>query len=319
MVDIEAGGPIDTITATEVTWKDGSIALADLLSAHALDAPPRLVLDAYPRKKAGKNARKHAEQQVACATFEQAKSAAAAVNKALRPAADPAKKILVLINPFGGGGIAPSRWKKLDALVAPAGLTLEVIETTHAGHARELMATLPIGDYHAICTVSGDGLVYEVINGLLSRDDGREAVQKLPLSPAPGGTGNGLFASICHKAGEPIDIIGAAFLLVKGKPAPLDLWEYVRPATSEVRRASKQAQAKNASSNNPLLFFLLCAGSRASFGLVDALLVVGYHLGCGPRVGGTPLGGAATADALCALAHLLPTQIQRDAQIPRRG
>ena len=117
MVDIEAGGPIDTITATEVTWKDGSIALADLLSAHALDAPPRLVLDAYPRKKAGKNARKHAEQQVACATFEQAKSAAAAVNKALRPAADPAKKILVLINPFGGGGIAPSRWKKLHALV----------------------------------------------------------------------------------------------------------------------------------------------------------------------------------------------------------
>jgi len=140
----------------------------------------------------------------------------------------------VLINPFGGGGVAPSRWKKLHALVKPAGLTLEVIDTTHASHARELMATLPIDDYHAICTVSGDGLVYEVINGLLSRDDGREAVQKLPLSPAPGGTGNGLFASICHKAGEPIDIIGAAFLLVKGKPTPLDLWEYVRPATAEV-------------------------------------------------------------------------------------
>ena len=54
MVDIEAGGPIDTITATEVTWKDGSIALrsygsmsyAGLLSfiyAEMKENDPRLV------------------------------------------------------------------------------------------------------------------------------------------------------------------------------------------------------------------------------------------------------------------------------------
>ena len=139
--------------------------------------------------------------------------------------------MLVLVNPFSGRGKAPSVWRRLHALLEPTGIKFEVIETKHAGHAREMMRTIALDAYAGICTVSGDGLIYEVVNGLMERDDGREAVKQIAIAPAPGGTGNALWKSILHKAGEPFDLIGTAFVIAKGRPAPVDMWEHVRPAT----------------------------------------------------------------------------------------
>ena len=48
---------------------------------------------------------------------------------------------------------------------------------------------------------SGDGLIYEVINGLMRRLDWRRAIQT-PIGVIPCGTGNALAASILWKAGE---------------------------------------------------------------------------------------------------------------------
>ena len=45
--------------------------------------------------------------------------------------------------------------------------------------------------------VSGDGLCYEVLNGLMSREDREEAL-KIPLGIVPGGSGNALAAGIMH-------------------------------------------------------------------------------------------------------------------------
>ncbi|KAI4832147.1 hypothetical protein KUCAC02_015123 [Chaenocephalus aceratus] len=50
--------------------------------------------------------------------------------------------------------------------------------------------------------MSGDGLLYEVINGLLDRPDWEEAV-RTPLGILPGGSGNALAASIHHYSGAP--------------------------------------------------------------------------------------------------------------------
>ena len=46
-------------------------------------------------------------------------------------------------------------------------LDLEVKYTEYAGHARELMLDDSIKQYYAVVTVSGDGLIHEVINGLM--------------------------------------------------------------------------------------------------------------------------------------------------------
>ena len=167
--------------------------------------------------------------QLPCAFFEQAKSAVTSVRKALDPDVTGPRRMLVLINPYGGGGKARGVWRRLSALLSHADIEFEVIETTHAGHAREMMGTLQLENYAAICPVSGDGLIYEIVNGLLARPDGFAAAAAMPIAPVPGGTGNGLWRSIVAKAGEKRDLVGAAFVIVKGRPAPLDLWEYVRP------------------------------------------------------------------------------------------
>ena len=141
--------------------------------------------------------------------------------------------MLVLVNPFGGGGKAPRVWRTLQPLLEMGGVECEVVTTTHAGHAREYVASLSLGVHSAVVTVSGDGLINEVLNGLLSRADAAEAIAALPLAPAPGGTGNGLHKSICHRAGEAHDLIATAFVITKGSACRLDAWQYLTPASGD--------------------------------------------------------------------------------------
>ncbi|XP_053565214.1 sphingosine kinase 1-like [Bombina bombina] len=85
--------------------------------------------------------------------------------------------------------------------------------------------------------MSGDGLMFEVINGIMERPDWASAIKK-PLAILPGGSGNALAASISHYAGHQ-QVMGTklltncAFVMCKGKPHPLDL---VSLTTSTGRR-----------------------------------------------------------------------------------
>ena len=64
-------------------------------------------------------------------------------------------------------------------------------ETTHSGHACEIARDLLVEDYDALVTVSGDGLIHEVMNGFAKNANPRRALA-LPVAPIPTGSGNGL-------------------------------------------------------------------------------------------------------------------------------
>ena len=53
----------------------------------------------------------------------------------------------------------------------------------------EIAANMSL-EYDAIVTLSGDGLVHEVLNGLASRSDAAKALD-IPVVPVPTGSGNG--------------------------------------------------------------------------------------------------------------------------------
>ena len=68
LIDAEAGSAgslalaqhMLTIAATTLSWTTtatgatgGSVKLADVLTCHALDSPPRMVVTAYPRRRSG--------------------------------------------------------------------------------------------------------------------------------------------------------------------------------------------------------------------------------------------------------------------------
>jgi sphingosine kinase len=62
--------------------------------------------------------------------------------------------------------------------------------TKYPKHATELAQTFAL-DYDALLTVSGDGLIFEVINGFRNRPDAAKAFS-LPICPIPAGSGNAL-------------------------------------------------------------------------------------------------------------------------------
>lgn len=53
-----------------------------------------------------------------------------------------------------------------------AHVDIKLIRTERAGHAYDIVSQeLRPGDYDAIITVSGDGLIHEVVNGIYRRQD----------------------------------------------------------------------------------------------------------------------------------------------------
>ncbi|KAG0362206.1 sphinganine kinase lcb4 [Gamsiella multidivaricata] len=128
----------------------------------------------------------------------------------------------VLVNPFGGQGHAKRIWEHTaEPLFKAAACTYDLTYTTHRYHAKEIAKDLDIKAYDAIVSVSGDGVLHEVINGLMERPDAIVA-HKLPLGAIPGGSGNALSFSLLGE--DHGSHVGNAVLgIIKGRAMPVDL------------------------------------------------------------------------------------------------
>ena len=80
-------------------------------------------------------------------------------------------------------------------------------------------------DYDTVVTVSGDGLIFEVVNGFLLRPDWAEFKERVTVGCIPGGTGNGLVKSILANSDENYGVLEAAFKIAKGQRRFMDVTE----------------------------------------------------------------------------------------------
>jgi YegS/Rv2252/BmrU family lipid kinase len=94
-----------------------------------------------------------------------------------------------------------------------SGTDLFIIETTFAGHAKELANQLDLTEYDGFIGIGGDGTLHEIINGMLSRSDGN----KIPIGIIPGGSGN----SYMHDLNL-TDPLKAAKAIIQGNTKFLD-------------------------------------------------------------------------------------------------
>ena len=134
-------------------------------------------------------------------------------------AAPPLKRWLILINPVSGPGNAVKIFGQVRPVLAANRVALTELVTTHAGHA----TAIKLADVDGIVCVGDDGLIYELVNGLMARPDAGAAVAQLRLGVLPGGSANSLCTSLVKAAGEPIGPMSSAYLLCRGSPQPLDL------------------------------------------------------------------------------------------------
>ena len=122
-------------------------------------------------------------------------------------------KFIITVNPHGGKKLGPRLLNRVKPLFEAKGIELFVVETTFAGHAKELANQLNITEYDGFIGIGGDGTLHEIINGMLSRHDGR----KIPIGIIPGGSGN----SYMHDL-QLTDPLKAAKAIINGKTRSLD-------------------------------------------------------------------------------------------------
>lgn len=141
----------------------------------------------------------------------------------------PSRKLLILINPFSGSGKSLKMFHgKVEPMLQNADIDYRHIITEYAGHAGELMLTLDLLDFDGIVVCSGDGLVFEVVNGLMKRPDWKVAIN-IPLGVIPTGSGNALSLSALYATGQPSDLTSATFGVIRGQLLDLDICSVVTP------------------------------------------------------------------------------------------
>lgn len=102
-------------------------------------------------------------------------------------------KTLVVLNPMAGHGAALKVFPQVEESLREAGMVFDIAHTRAAMHAVQLAQDAPGQGYERIIAVGGDGIVHEVVNGLLraSNEGATIAVGIIPL-----GTGNDFIKSI---------------------------------------------------------------------------------------------------------------------------
>lgn len=134
-------------------------------------------------------------------------------------------------------------------------LDLEVVPTTHRGHARELGARARHEHYDIVVTFGGDGTINEVANGMLGH--GFSSRSDLPLlAPVPGGSAN-VFARALGLPRDPVEAAGeilASLAIGSTRAISVGSADYVGSDGSPARR-----------------WFLANAGLGIDAGVIDAM------------------------------------------------
>ncbi|KAG0279946.1 Sphingosine kinase 1 [Linnemannia gamsii] len=129
------------------------------------------------------------------------------------------RRILLLVNPNGGVGKA----KRIsDTVVKPmlqhSGLTVKEQYTEYGRHAVDIAAKVDLDEIDSLVVVSGDGVLHEVINGLLSRPNWDRA-RKTSIGIVPAGSGNAIAASL-----GTINSFVATLTVIRGETSKLDIF-----------------------------------------------------------------------------------------------
>ena len=124
------------------------------------------------------------------------------------------KKFYLIVNPAGGTKKGLDILDKVKPLFQEANAELTILYTDYAGHAKDLANELDYSGYDGLCAIGGDGTMFEMVNGMLKRDD----QDTIPLGLITGGTGNAFMHDI-----DCLDPLEAASRILKGTVRQIDI------------------------------------------------------------------------------------------------
>ena len=195
---------------------------------------------------------------VAGSEAEERREAARACAERIRTASAPpgSGPLLVFVNPFGGSGRGRHIWEVVvRPMLQQSATPFNLVITERAGHAQDMVSGAEkdtLLDLRAIMVVGGDGMLYEVVQGLQARADSAEIFARLPFGLICAGSGNGLCKSILFESGEVYDPLSATFVVMKGKSRPKDLSLVQTPSQNQVSFLCLGANRTSPQSRPPL-------------------------------------------------------------------
>ncbi|TRY71562.1 hypothetical protein TCAL_13065 [Tigriopus californicus] len=136
------------------------------------------------------------------------------------------KPLLILVNPKSGVGTALKIFQDLvGPILDEADVPYNMVLTTRSGYGQDLVVNEDLSRWGGIVIISGDGLLYEVVQGLFKRPDWAK-VTKIPLSIIAGGSGNGLARTLAFESGDSYHnngVLASAMSLVRRRYRFMDL------------------------------------------------------------------------------------------------
>lgn len=242
----------------------------------------------------------------------------------------------VVVNPASGGGRAARRWPALARALRRAGVGFEVTHTSGPGHATGLAAEALEAGFRRLLAVGGDGILHEVVNGVM-RQSG-VATREIVVGAAPLGSGNDWARAhgIPSRPGDMADCMSACrtvlhdvgllefptaqgaagschFINVAG--AGFDAHVLARlPAGVPRRLGYLLGVLQSLGSFDPPAFELRVDGALEHRTLLLVLLAIGPYCGGGMRI--AP--GAVTDDGRLDVVRVEPVRMPRDLPKLRR-
>jgi diacylglycerol kinase (ATP) len=125
------------------------------------------------------------------------------------------ERFLAIVNPAAGGGRSAKLAGPALAKLREAGLHIDVIASTAAGHATQLAKEAFDQGYRQFIAVGGDGTAHEIVNGVFSAG---AAQRRISLGFLPLGTGNSFLRDFTKAGAE--DSLKA---IVEGRKRSVDL------------------------------------------------------------------------------------------------
>ena len=175
-------------------------------------------------------------------------------------------RLLVVLNPHSGGNgpRSPSGARRVYAgtlrpMLEGSGWEHDALVTERGGHARERMGrrgsrdggdekaeeeapptegrdplttddgTRDLSDYDGVVALGGDGILYEILQGVRARSDSSSVLSRMTFGVVPCGTFNGLARSLSHWGGDGYGAVESSFRICRGRSSGLDLAEYETP------------------------------------------------------------------------------------------
>jgi len=139
------------------------------------------------------------------------------------------RRFVVWVNPFSGRKQGVAMWENLvKPIFDELKIRYEVVITEYQGHVKKYAANLDFREYDAFLIISGDGLLFELLNGLYRNVDGPALLRRMQIGILPAGSGNALCGSLGIKS-----ILDGAMQIVKGRIKHCDVCKIKQPGVQD--------------------------------------------------------------------------------------